>query len=172
MGSRHRQNAPYQRFETQDGYMMIGAAAQSIWERCARALGHPEWLEDARFARSPERRKNRFALEKEITAVLATAPTAHWTKLLDEAGVPCGPVYNYEQLFSDPQVRHREMVVHAEDAELGGRVPHIRTPIRMSAADVAVRRTAPKLGQHTDEVLGRLGYSAAEVAVLRREKVV
>jgi crotonobetainyl-CoA:carnitine CoA-transferase CaiB-like acyl-CoA transferase len=172
MGSRHRQNAPYQRFETQDGYMMIGAAAQSIWERCARALGHPEWLEDARFARSPERRKNRFALEKEISAVLATAPTAHWSKLLDEAGVPCGPVYNYEQLFSDPQVRHREMVVHAEDAELGGRVPHIRTPIRMSAGDVAVRRTAPKLGQHTDEVLGRLGYSAAEVAVLRREKVV
>jgi crotonobetainyl-CoA:carnitine CoA-transferase CaiB-like acyl-CoA transferase len=172
MGSRHRQNAPYQRFETQDGYMMIGAAAQSIWERCARALGHPEWLEDTRFARSPERRKNRGALEKEISAVLATAPTAHWTKLLDEAGVPCGPVYNYEQLFSDPQVRHREMVVHAEDAELGGRVPHIRTPIRMSASDVAVRRTAPRLGQHTDEVLGRLGYSAAEIAVLRREKVV
>jgi crotonobetainyl-CoA:carnitine CoA-transferase CaiB-like acyl-CoA transferase len=64
------------------------------------------------------------------------------------------------------------MVVHAEDAELGGRVPHIRTPIRMSAADVAVRRTAPKLGQHTDEILGRLGYSAAEIAALRREKVV
>jgi formyl-CoA transferase len=172
MGSRHRQNAPYQRFETKDGYMMIGAAGQSIWERCARALGHPEWLEDPRFARATERRKNRFLLEKEITAVLATAPTAYWTKVLDDAGVPCGPVYSYEQLFSDPQVRHREMVVHAEDAELGGRVPHIRTPIRMSASDVAVRRTAPKLGQHTDEILGGLGYTAADLASLRRERVI
>jgi crotonobetainyl-CoA:carnitine CoA-transferase CaiB-like acyl-CoA transferase len=171
MGSRHRQNAPYQRFETKDGYMMIGAAGQSIWERCARALGHPEWLEDPRFSRATERRKNRFALEKEITAVLATAPTAHWIKALDDAGVPCGPVYNYEQLFSDPQVQHREMVVHAEDAELG-RVPHIRTPVRMSASAVAVRRTAPKLGEHTDEILTALGYPPADVAALRREGVI
>ena len=171
MGSRHRQNAPYQRFETKDGYMMIGAAGQSIWERCARALGHPEWLQDARFSRATERRKHRFALEKEITAVLATAPTAHWIKALDDAGVPCGPVYNYEQLFSDPQVKHREMVVHAEDTELG-RVPHIRTPVRMSASAVAVRRTAPKLGQHTDQILTGLGYTPADVAELRRERVI
>jgi crotonobetainyl-CoA:carnitine CoA-transferase CaiB-like acyl-CoA transferase len=171
MGSRHRQNAPYQRFETQDGYMMIGASGQSIWERCARALGHPEWLADPRFAKATERRKNRFALEKEIVAVLVTAPTAHWTKVLDDAGVPCGPVYTYAQLFSDPQVKHREMVVHADDAELG-RVPHIRTPIRMSAAAVAVRRTAPRLGQHTDEILAGLGYASAQVAELRRERVI
>ena len=171
MGSRHRQNAPYQRFETQDGYMMIGASGQSIWERCARALGHPEWLADPRFAKATERRKNRFALEKEIVAVLVTAPTAHWTKVLDDAAVPCGPVYNYEQLFSDPQVKHREMVVHTDDAELG-RVLHIRTPIRMSAAAVAVRRTAPRLGQHTDEILAGLGYAPAQVAELRRERVI
>jgi crotonobetainyl-CoA:carnitine CoA-transferase CaiB-like acyl-CoA transferase len=171
MGSRHRQNAPYQRFETQDGYMMIGAAGQSIWERCARALGHPEWLEDPRFAKAVERRKHRFALEKEITAVLATAPTAHWITVLDEAGVPCGPVYSYEQLFADPQVVHREMVVHADDAELG-RVPHIRTPIRMSAAPVAVRRVAPRLGEHNAEILGGLGYDAAAIAELRRDRVI
>jgi crotonobetainyl-CoA:carnitine CoA-transferase CaiB-like acyl-CoA transferase len=106
-----------------------------------------------------------------MTAVLATAPTAHWTKVLDDAGVPCGPVYSYEQLFSDPQVQHREMVVHAEDAELG-RVPHIRTPIRLSASDVAVRRTAPKLGQHTAEILAGLGYTAADVSSLRGESVI
>jgi crotonobetainyl-CoA:carnitine CoA-transferase CaiB-like acyl-CoA transferase len=171
MGSRHRQNAPYQRFETQDGYMMIGAAGQSIWERCARALGHPEWLEDPRFGKAVERRKHRFALEKEITAVLATAPTAHWTKVLDEAGVPCGPVYTYEQLFADPQVVHRQMVVHADDAELG-RVPHIRTPIRLSGSAVAVRRVAPRLGEHNAEILGGLGYDAAAIADLRRDRVI
>ena len=171
MGSRHRQNAPYQRFETKDGYMMIGASGQGIWERCAKALGHPEWTEDPRFRRGPDRRKHRFELEKEITAVLATAPTAHWTNVLDDAGVPCGPVYNYEQLFADPQVRHREMVVYADDAELG-HVPHIRTPIRMSGGEVAVRETAPKLGQHTDAVLAGLGYSAADIEALHRDHVV
>src|SRR5215831_6364102 len=170
-GSRHRQNAPYQRFETKDGYMMIGGSAQSIWERCAKALGHPEWAADPRFRRGPDRRKHRFELEKEISAVLATAPTAHWIKVLDDAGVPCGPVYNYEQLFADPQVVHREMVVHADDAELG-RVPHIRTPIRMSASDVAVRVTAPKLGEHTGAVLGELGYSPSDIEALRGDRVI
>ena len=84
--------------------------------------------------------------------MLAPQPTAHWVKVLDDAGVPCGPVYSYEQLFADPQVVHRELVVHADDPELG-RVPHIRTPIRMSASRVAVREVAPRLGQHTDEIL-------------------
>ena len=171
MGSRHRQNAPYQRFETKDGYMMIGASSQGIWKRCAKALGHPEWADDPRFRRAPDRRKHRFELEKEITAVLATAPTAHWIKALDDAGVPCGPVYNYEQLFADPQVQHREMVVHADDVELG-RVPHIRTPIRMSSSDVGVRETAPRLGQHTDTILAGLGYAAADIDALHRDRVV
>ena len=171
MGSRHRQNAPYQRFATKDGYMMIGAAGQSIWQRCARALGRPEWLEDPRFARSAERLKNRFALEKEIRRCWRPRRPAHWIKVLDDAGVPCGPVYNYEQLFSDPQVQHREMVVHADDAELG-RVPHIRTPIRLSASDVAVRRAAPKLGQHSAEILAGLGYSPADIQGLRGESVI
>jgi crotonobetainyl-CoA:carnitine CoA-transferase CaiB-like acyl-CoA transferase len=171
MGSRHRQNAPYQRFETKDGYMMIGAAGQSIWERCARALGHPEWLADPRFARGQERRKHRAELEKEIVAVLTTAPTAHWIKVLDDAGVPCGPVYTYAELFADPQVQHRELVVFADDTELG-HVPHIRTPVRMSGSDVGVRTTAPKLGQHTDQILAGLGYASDDIAALRRDRVI
>jgi crotonobetainyl-CoA:carnitine CoA-transferase CaiB-like acyl-CoA transferase len=80
-------------------------------------------------------------------------------------------VYTYEQLFADPQVVHREMVVHADDAELG-RVPHIRTPIRMSASDVAVRVTAPKLGQHTDAILAGLGYSRSDIEALRGDRVI
>jgi crotonobetainyl-CoA:carnitine CoA-transferase CaiB-like acyl-CoA transferase len=168
-GSRHRQNAPYQRMATQDGYMMVGAGNQAIWERCAKALGHPEWIADPRWGSSAMRVKNREPLEQAMEAVLTTAPTAHWVQVLDEAGVPCGPVNNYEQLFGDPQVQHRELVVHAPDEELGN-VPHIRTPIRMPSG-VTVRRTAPKLGQHNDEVLGGLGYGAAELQALRAKRV-
>ena len=170
-GSRHRQNAPYQRFTTKDGYIMIGAAGQHIWERCVRALGHPEWLEDPRFRTGRERMKNRPALEAEMEKLLSTQPSEHWIKVLDDAGVPCGPVYTYAQLFADPQVVHREMVVHADDAELG-RVPHIRTPIKMTGSAVAVRAVAPKLGEHTDETLAALGYSPAEIGDLRRDRVI
>ena len=170
-GSRHRQNAPYQRFATKDGYIMIGAAGQSIWERCVNALGRPEWISDPRFRTPQNRMQNRAALEQEMEALLVTQASQHWVKVLDDAGVPCGPVYTYAELFADPQVMHRELVVHADDADLG-RVPHIRTPIRMSASGVDVRRTAPKLGEHTDEVLAGLGLSAAEIADLRRERVV
>ncbi len=151
--------------------MMIGAAGQGIWERCTRALGHPEWLEDSRFRRGADRMRNRAALEGELAAVLATAPSGRWIKALDDAGVPCGPVYTYAELFADPQVQHRELVVYAEDAELG-RVPHIRTPVRMSASDIGVRATAPKLGEHTDELLAGLGYAPADIAALRRERVI
>jgi len=170
-GSRHRQNAPYQRFATKDGFLMIGAAGQHIWERCVRALGQPAWLTDARFRTSRDRMKNRGTLEREMESLLVTQSTDHWIKVLDDAGVPCGPVYTYAQLFADPQIVHRELVVHADDPELG-RVPHIRTPIKMSASDVAVRAVAPRLGQHSEEILTALGYTTAEVEQLRRDRIV
>lgn len=169
-GSRHRQNAPYQRFETKDGYMMIGAASPEIWQRCAKALGHPEWCEDERFAGRPDRIKNREALEAVMQPILLEQPTAHWVEVLDEAGVPCGPVNTYEQLFSDPQVKHREMVVYASDPELG-EVPHIRTPIRMGD-EIAVRRVAPKLGEHNAEILGLVGVDAARLEKLKADGII
>jgi crotonobetainyl-CoA:carnitine CoA-transferase CaiB-like acyl-CoA transferase len=160
-GSRHRQNAPYQRMQTKDGYLMIGAAGEAIWARCAAALGHPEWCEDPRCATNEQRMQNRAALEAEMEAVLTTATSDHWVEVLEAAGVPCGPVYNYAQLFADPQVRHRGLIQHASDPELG-EVPHIRTPIKLGEG-VRVRTVAPKLGQHNAEIFGRLGVSEAEI---------
>jgi len=168
-GSRHRQNAPYQRMATEDGYIMIGAAAQEIWKRCAKALGHPEWCEDSRFRSGRERMVNRKELEAQMEAVLTTETTEHWVNVLQEAGVPSGPVYNYEQMFNDPQVRHRELIVYADDDELG-EVPHIRTPIRMQSG-VHVRNTAPGLGQHNTEVFGEFGLTDEDMERLRGEGV-
>ena len=167
-GARHRQNAPYQRLATRDGYVMIGAATQDLWERCARALGRPEWIDDPRFRRNADRMANREALEKEMETVLAVGGTAEWVAALDRAGVPCGPVNDYARLFADPQVRHLGMVVYASDPELG-EVPHVRIPVRLSEGRVAVRTVAPKLGEHTEAVLGAVGYTAEEIAALRRQ---
>jgi crotonobetainyl-CoA:carnitine CoA-transferase CaiB-like acyl-CoA transferase len=169
-GSRHRQNAPYQRMRTGDGYLMIGAGGQSIWQRCAAAMGHPEWIDDPRFANGQQRIKNRPALEAEMEAVFTTNTTDHWVGVLEAAGVPCGPVYNYAQMFSDPQIQHRGLVQYADDPELG-HVPHIRTPIRIDD-EIKVRAVAPKLGQHNAEILGRLGVTATDLAALREKRVV
>ena len=164
-GSRHRQNAPYQRMRTRDGHLMVGAAGEAIWARCAEALGHPEWCRDPRFATNRQRMANRDALEAEMNAVLATETTDHWVEVLGAAGVPCGPVYTYAQMFADPQVQHRGLVQYASDAELG-EVAHIRTPVKIGES-VRVRNVAPKLGQHNTDIFGRLGLSEAKVKDLR-----
>jgi crotonobetainyl-CoA:carnitine CoA-transferase CaiB-like acyl-CoA transferase len=168
-GSRHRQNAPYQRMRTKDGYVMIGAAGEAIWVRCARALGHPEWCDDPRFATNQDRMHNRDALEAAMETVLTTDTTEHWVEVLEAAGVPCGPVYNYAQMFADPQVRHRGLVQYASDPELD-EVPHIRTPVRIGES-IRVRAVAPKLGEHNGEILGRLGVHAEEVRALQKKGV-
>jgi crotonobetainyl-CoA:carnitine CoA-transferase CaiB-like acyl-CoA transferase len=168
-GSRHRQNAPYQRMRTKDGYLMIGAAGQSIWMRCAAALGHAEWSEDPRFATNLQRMQNRAALEAEMEAVLTTETTDHWVEVLEGAGVPCGPVYDYRQMFNDPQVQHRGLIQYASDPALG-EVPHIRTPIKIGNS-VRVRTVAPALGEHNAEIFGRLGLTEEEMRALRARRM-
>jgi crotonobetainyl-CoA:carnitine CoA-transferase CaiB-like acyl-CoA transferase len=113
--------------------------------------------------------QNRTAFEAEIKAVLATAATDHWVEVLEAAGVPCGPVYNYRQMFAEPQVQYCGLVQHATEAELR-EVPHIRTPIKIGDG-VRVRTVASKLGQHNAEIFGRLGVTEAEMQGLRTKHV-
>jgi len=169
-GSRHRQSAPYQRFTTGDSYLVIGAGNQQLFDRFSRAMGHPEWAADARFASGGLRMKNRAELEREIEGALRTNTTAHWQRVLEDAGIPCAPVNTYAQLFADPQVKHRQMVVTVADPELGS-WPHVRMPVRLSEGSIAVRRTAPKLGEHNAEILSRLGYAARTQEALAVKRV-
>jgi crotonobetainyl-CoA:carnitine CoA-transferase CaiB-like acyl-CoA transferase len=105
-----------------------------------------------------------------MEAVLTTATSDHWVEVLEAAGVPCGPVYDYAQVFADPQVRHRGLVQYASDPELS-EVPHIRTPVKIGEG-VRVRTVAPKLGQHNAEIFGRLGLTEPEVERLRARVVI
>ena len=107
---------------------------------------------------------NRDALEAVMNAVLTTKTTSDWVEVLEAARVPCGPVYDYAQMFADPQVRYRGLVQCAIDPELG-EVPHIRTPVKIGEG-VRVRNVAPKLGQHNAEIFGRFGVGKAEIRQL------
>jgi formyl-CoA transferase len=112
---------------------------------------------------------NRAALENVMNAVLTTKTTNDWIEVLEAAGVPCGPVYDYTQMFADPQFRHRGLVQYASDPELG-EVPHLRTPVKIGEG-VRVRGVAPKRGQHNAEIFGRLGVREVEIKKQRANGV-
>jgi len=172
IGTRHRRSSPYQAYRTQDGYVTLGASNQKLWTNfCTMVCGKPEWLTDPRYKTLALRMQHIDVLEEEIEAVLTTMPTAHWVTLLDAAQVPGGPVYRYEQTLNDPHVRAREMVVEI-DHPIIGPMKTIGLPIKSSGDLTAIRKPAPWLGQHSDEVLRALGYADAEVAALFENGVV
>ncbi len=170
-GSAHRMSAPYQAFRCADGYITLGAANQRLWERLCHVLGQADLLTRPEFATDGDRAGHRAELAAVIEAVTRTKPMHHWLAALQNAGVPCGPILNYEQVFTDPQVRHRGMVQELEHP-LGGRIKQLGPAVKLSRTPARLRRPAPTFGQHTAEVLGALGYNRAEIEHLAAEGAV
>jgi formyl-CoA transferase len=137
---------------------------------CTEVCNKPEWLKDLRFNPLPERLKNIDELEREIEAVFASQPTAHWVEKLDAAGVPGGPVYTYDQILSDPHIKARRMVVEIDHPRIG-RMKSLGIPVKSTGELLEIRQPAPSLGQHTDEVLKALGYNADHIEKLYSEGV-
>ena len=171
LGSAHRMNAPYQAIRCADGYLTIGAANDRTFRRLCEALGHPEWADDPEYRDDTHRIRNREALAARIEAVLAARPRSHWLERLEARGVPCGPINDYAEVMADPHVRARELVVETDHPTLG-RIPTLGTPIKLSETPLAPGRPAPRLGEHTDEILGDAGFGAEEIAALRRDGAV
>ena len=162
-GTRHRRTAPYQAYRTQDGYATVGAGNDKLWQAfCNQVCNKPEWLTDPRYAQAASRLENADDLERDIEEVFATAPTAHWVARMDEAGVPGGPVYSFEQTLADPQVAARKMVVEMDHPRIG-RMKTLGLPIKSTGELTEIRRPAPLLGQHTEEVLAEIGYERARI---------
>ena len=158
MGSTHRLTAPYQPFETADGYVNIGAANQANWERLCAAIGRDELVSDPRFVQPRDRMNNLDALAATLEETFRQRDIGtYWQEKLESAGVPVGPIYDLRQVYEDPQVLARNMYVET-DHPVAGRLGNIGIPIKLSetpGSHSAV--TAPTLGQHTDEVLGDAG---------------
>jgi formyl-CoA transferase len=166
LGSAHRLIAPYQAIRCRDGYITLGAANERLFRRLCDVLGHPEWPGLPEFADSGARVRNRQRLTDRIEAITAAEPSAHWLELLEANDIPCGPINDYARVFTDPQVVARGMVVETDHPTLG-RVKTLGSPIKMSATPADVGRAAPRLGEHTEEVLTAAGFSVAEIAALR-----
>ncbi len=165
MGTAHPLNAPYQSFETADGWITIGAANQANWERFLAVIGAPELADDPRFATNAARMENLQALVEALTALLKTRKAQEWLDRLEAAGVPAGPVLSIAEMHADPQTIARDMVPQT-DHPVAGRVKTIGLPVKLSATPGRVVRPAPLLGQHTREVLAEVGFTDSEVAAL------
>ena len=170
-GNNHPTSIPTGVFRTSDGYINIATTGGRIWERCAQAIGAPELYSHPDYATAPARSKNRDALNAEIERRTMTKSTETWVKELNEAGVPCGPIYAIDQMFEDAQVKHLGIAQDVPNAEnrhirlVGQPVTLSRTPNRMVARP-------PEFGEQTDEVLKEFGFGADEIAGLRAARVV
>jgi crotonobetainyl-CoA:carnitine CoA-transferase CaiB-like acyl-CoA transferase len=170
-GQHHPLSSPYGRFQARDGFLNIAAASDTMWRRLAKALGREDWLGDARFESAVQRLKHRAELTGVIEAHLAGDDVAHWVDVLNEAGVPCGPVLDLAQVFADPQVAARRMRVELPHPEVGT-FQTTGLPVKLSQTPGAIERRPPLHGEHTGEVLRECGLDAAEIDALRAAGVV
>jgi crotonobetainyl-CoA:carnitine CoA-transferase CaiB-like acyl-CoA transferase len=171
-GTRHRRSAPYQAFRSKDGYVTVGASGDKLWRAfVTQVVEQPQWLDDPRFDKNPQRVRNVEALQELIEGVLVTQPTAYWVEKLDAAGVPGGPVYTYDQTLADPQVKHRKMVYDIEHPKIC-LMKTLGLPLKSNGELTTIRKPAPLLGQHTREVLRELGYTDADTRALLSDGVV
>ena len=170
-GSAHRLNAPYQAIRCADGYITIGAANDRLFARLAEVLGHAEWVDEPHFATNPARVEHHRVLAERIETITLESTRAHWLALFAGCGIPCGPINDYAAVAADPQTRAREMVIETDHPTLG-RIKTLGTPVKLSETPLTPGRPAPRLGEHTDEVLTAAGYDADAIAKLRAEGVV
>ena len=162
VGNRNLHLTPAEAFKTQDGFVNVVLMNPDQWGRFCAALDDAAMETDARFSTNEARLANHAEFKARVERTLATAPTAEWVKRLESATIAAGPIYEFDEVFEDPQVRFLEMVATVEQPG-AGRVRMLNFPGRASATPPRITRPAPLLGQHTAEVLGELGLARAEI---------
>ena len=170
-GNDHPTSIPTGVFPTKDGYINIAAAGDLIYKRLMEAIDAPELVAHPDYKTNGLRSKNRKALNAEIAKRSEKWTSKALVDKLNEAGVPCGPIYKIDEMFADPQVKHVGMAAALKHPEKGD-VAVVNTPVSLSRTPSKIDRPAAKRGEHTDDVLKSLGYSAADIAKLREQRIV
>lgn len=171
LGSGHPSLVPYQSFQASDGFFILGVANPNLWERFCNAIGHPDLKDDPKFATNPDRVAHRGEMIDLLNSIFASNTVDHWVKVIDEAGVPVGPINKTSDVVANEQVNAREMFLEIEHPHVPDlRVPN--SPIKLRGTPAKLRRPPPLLGQHNEQVLSELGYDTEEFSKLRESGAV
>jgi CoA:oxalate CoA-transferase len=170
-GNDHPIAAPYGLFPTRDGQIALAPADDAFFGRLADALEEPGLKTDPLYATQSARVANRARINAIVGGKLAADTTSHWIEVLNRAGVPCGPVNSVAAVFEDPQIQAQEMVMDVEHPGYG-LVRMLGFPVKLSETPCRVRRCAPGLGEHSDEILAELGYTAPDREAWRQHGVI
>ncbi|MCA3357009.1 MAG: CoA transferase [Roseomonas sp.] len=172
LGNQHPNIAPYQEFPTKDGYIILAVGNDPTFERFCKAFGQEALLADPRFATNPIRVQNRQLVTDTLTPVMKSKTTAEWIEALEALKIGCGPINTLEQVFADPHVQAREMVVEMAHGS-GETVKVIANPVKLSATPPSYRSAPPVLGEHTQNVLTDvLKMNTADIAALKEKGIV
>jgi formyl-CoA transferase/CoA:oxalate CoA-transferase len=166
MGSRHPSVAPYGTYPTKDGFLVVAVALDSSWKRFCTAVGRPELIDHPRLGRNAGRIAHREELEPLIAGILAERTAQEWAEIMDRHGVPASPINTIDQVVRLPQTLHQELIVEVPHPD----IPDLRTQgmaIKLGTTPGAIRMPPPKLGEHSETILTRLGFTAAQIAKLR-----
>jgi formyl-CoA transferase len=167
-GNNHPTSIPTGVFQTADGYINLAVTGQAIWERFCRAIDREDLIAHPDYATSGSRSLNRDALGEEINAALRQLPSAAWIERFNVAGVPSGPINAIDQVFADEQVAHLGIAQSVQSAALNRPITLVGQPVTLSATPSTIRVAPPEAGEHTDEILGEIGYSLSDIEQFRQ----
>jgi formyl-CoA transferase len=170
-GNHHPTGIPTGVYPSKDGFFNLAGSSTKLWMRSCEVLGHPEWKDKVEWSTQEGRHKDRKNINAAIEAITATKPTAHWMKAFEDAGIPCGPIYTIDQTFNDPQVKHLGIASPVMHPRLG-KLELVGSPINFFGTEKKIRSATPEGGQHTDEIMGELGYSKSDIEKFHKAGVV
>lgn len=170
-GNRHPSISPFAVFAAKDGYLVVAAGNDQLWKKWCYTVGREELAEDPRFMTNNDRTENWDQLEKIASAIIAERKVDDWLRLFEEAGIPSGPINDVEQVMQHPQIIAREMLIH-QDHPVAGRFLMPGIPVKLSKTPGTIDLPAPLLGQHSESILSKLGFSNDEITRLKKENVI
>ncbi|MEG1768320.1 MAG: CaiB/BaiF CoA-transferase family protein [Comamonas sp.] len=169
-GNFHPTSIPTGVYQARDGYMNIAVFGSKIWERFCHILGAPHWIEDARYHDKASRSVHRDTLNAEINQRLAAEDRAYWVEKFNAGGVACGLISDMREVFAEPQIQHLGMVKEVVSERLGPQ-RLVGQPVQLERTPSTIARSAPRRGQHTEEILQELGISAEHIVEMKEQGV-
>jgi crotonobetainyl-CoA:carnitine CoA-transferase CaiB-like acyl-CoA transferase len=171
-GNNHPTSIPTGVFETSNGHINIASAGQAIYERFCKAVNADHLITNPNYVDGESRSTNRDALNAEINAIIKQRDSESWVDMLNEAGVPCGPIYSIDEVFADPQVKHLGAAESVYSPDRDEEIELVAQSIKLSRTPSRLEVGPPMRGEHTDEVLDEFGYSAAQIAGFKTRTVI